>query len=292
MKIVYTSDLHGEISLYQDLLQFAASTSAEAIAIGGDLLPSFPPTRRYEDMVPHQKAFIDQFLLPFFKRLYESTPVESIFLIAGNWDVSYSYLFKEPTDYLINLNQKSFRLKNELELIGYPFVPVTPFRPKDFEKMDGPEAPWPPQKKPSYISSPDRSDRLLAIDPCVYLRGRESIGQDLQNLPEPQHADKTIYIMHSPPHATLLDVTRGGDQVGSRSIRVFIEEKQPFLTFHGHIHESPECSGHYLDRIGKTLAVNPGQFTWGRGSVSRLHALAFETDHPEETFKHTCDPPT
>jgi len=58
MKAVYTSDLHGEIPLYQELLALADSFMAEIAAIGGDLLPSFPPTRRYEDMVPNQKGFL------------------------------------------------------------------------------------------------------------------------------------------------------------------------------------------------------------------------------------------
>ncbi len=57
MKLLYTSDLHGEISLYQDLSALANSSSAEIIALGGDLLPSFPPSKRYEDMIPNQKHF-------------------------------------------------------------------------------------------------------------------------------------------------------------------------------------------------------------------------------------------
>ena len=42
MKVLYTSDLHGEIHLYQELLALAISSSAEIIVLGGDLLPSFP----------------------------------------------------------------------------------------------------------------------------------------------------------------------------------------------------------------------------------------------------------
>ncbi len=65
MKVIYTSDLHGEIHLYQELLALTVSISAEIVALGGDLFPSYPPTKRYEDMVPNQKTFINQFLLPF-----------------------------------------------------------------------------------------------------------------------------------------------------------------------------------------------------------------------------------
>jgi Icc-related predicted phosphoesterase len=288
MKLLYTSDLHGEIHLYQELSSLAISSSSEIMVIGGDLLPSFPPTKRYEDMVPNQKTFIDQFLSPFFKRMLETTSIQQIFLIPGNWDLGYAFLFRETTEKIIDLNQKSYRLKNGYELIGYPFVPPTPFRPKDFEKMDDREAPWPPQKIPSYIRSSDQTDRLSPIDPFSYLRGRETIEEDLDRLPKPLQPRRTIYVMHSPPFGTRLDLIQGGKSAGSRSIKTFIERNQPLLTLHGHIHESPELSGTYIDRIGETLTINPGQFIWTSRDASKLHAVTLELERIEQTLKHTC----
>lgn len=288
MKVLYTSDLHGEIHLYQELLSLTVSPSSEIIIIGGDLFPSFPPTKRYEDMVPNQKTFIDQFLSPFFKRILETTSVQQIFLIPGNWDLGYPYLFKEPTERIIDLNQRSYRLKNGYELIGYPFVPPTPFRPKDYEKMDDREAPWPPQKNPSYILSSDQTDQLTPIDPYLYLRGRETIEEDLDRLPKPLSQKRTIYIMHSPPFGTRLDLIQGGKSAGSRSIKTFLERNQPLLTLHGHIHESAELSGAYMDRIGKTLSINPGQSAWSDRDIMKLHAVTFEIERIEETLTHTC----
>ena len=288
MKVLYTSDLHGEIHLYQELLTLAISSSAEIIALGGDLLPSVPPTKRYEDMVPNQKAFINQFLSSFFKKVITTTSVKQIFLIPGNWDIGYPYLFKEPLEEIVDLDQRSYRLKNEYELIGYPFVPPTPFRPKDYEKMDDPEATWPPQKNPSYIRSSNQTDQLISIDPYLYLRGRETIREDLNRLPRPLYHKKAIYIMHSPPFGTRLDFIQGGKSAGSRSIKIFIEENQPLLTLHGHIHESPELSGAYFDRIGETLSINPGQSTWRGSEFYKLHAITFEMENVIETLTHTC----
>jgi len=288
MKVLYTSDLHGEIHLYQELLSLTVSSSPEIMVIGGDLFPSFPPTKRYEDMVPNQKIFIDQFLSPFFKRMLETTSVQQIFLMPGNWDLGYPYLFKEPTERIIDLNQRSYRLKNGYELIGYPFVPPTPFRPKDYEKMDDREAPWPPQKNPSYILSSDQTDQLTPIDPYLYLRGRETIEEDLNRLPKPLHPKRTVYIMHSPPFGTRLDLIQGGKSAGSRSIKTFLERNQPLLTLHGHIHESAELSGAYMDRIGKTLSINPGQSAWSGRDIMKLHAVTFEIERIEETLTHTC----
>ncbi len=290
MKILYTSDLHGEIHLYQELFTWTISSSVETIVLGGDLLPSFPPSKRYEDMVPNQKAFIELFLSPFFKRILESTSVKQIFLIPGNWDLGYPYIFKEPMEGIIDLDQKGYRLRNGFELIGYPFVPPTPFRPKDYEKMDDPQSAWPPQKNPSYIRTPDLIDQLIPVDPHLYLRERETIQEDLNRLPKPLCHERAIYIMHSPPFGTRLDSIQGGKSAGSRSIKAFIEETQPLLTLHGHIHESPELSGAYFDRIGETLSINPGQSTWAGRDIIKLHAATFELEHVEETLQHTCFP--
>lgn len=288
MKLLFTSDLHGEIHLYHQLLSLAMTSSSETMMIGGDLLPSFPPSKRYEDMVPNQQFFIDQFLSPFLKRVLKITSVQQVFLIPGNWDLSYPYIFKEPIEGIIDLNQRSYRLRNGYELIGYPFVPPTPFRPKDYEKMDDRESPWPSQKNPSYILSSDQTDQLTPIDPFLYLRGRETIEEDLDRLLKPPFPKRTVYIMHSPPFGTPLDLIHGGTSAGSRSVKTFIKRIQPLLTLHGHIHESPYLSGLYMDRIGETVSVNPGQSAWSGGEIGNLHAVTFEMERIIETLTHTC----
>ena len=292
MKVLYTSDLHGEIHLYQDLLSLAVSSLSEMMVIGGDLLPSFPPTRRYEDMIPNQKTFTTQFLSPFFKKMLETTSIQQIFLIPGNWDLDYLSLFRQATEGIVDLNQKGHRLKNGYELIGYPFVPPTPFRPKNYEKMDDPEAPWPRQKNPSYILSSDQTDQLTPIDPYLYLRKRETIEEDLDRLSKPLNPKRTVYIMHSPPFGTRLDFIQGGKSTGSRSIKAFVEKNQPLLTLHGHIHESPELSGAYVDRIGETLSINPGQSAWSGRDIMKLDAVTFQMENIEGTLRHTRFPLT
>jgi Icc-related predicted phosphoesterase len=78
----------------------------------------------------------------------------------------------------------------------------------------------------------------------------------------------TIFNLHCPPHGTQLDrapeltadlkvVLDGGEprivSVGSIAVRTLIEEVQPVLSLHGHIHESKAIA-----KIGKTTCVNPG----------------------------------
>jgi hypothetical protein len=65
---------------------------------------------------------------------------------------------------------------------------------------------------------------------------------------------------------------------------------QPLVTLHGHIHEAPEISGAYMDRLGDTVMINPGQFICKNGDFSKLHAVTFDTEIIEETLMHTCLP--
>jgi uncharacterized protein len=79
---------------------------------------------------------------------------------------------------------------------------------------------------------------------------------------------RAIFMIHVPPHDSGLDTApilddnlrptiSAGDvlrgPVGSTAVRRIIEEYQPALTIHGHIHES---GGER--KIGKTVCINPG----------------------------------
>jgi len=286
MKILFTSDLHGEEALYQQILDTAWETRVEILILGGDLLPSLQNTRRYEEMIREQRAFIGAFLLPFFRKCVE-TRFRRILLIPGNWDPGYPEIFAKPLTGVIDLDRKKYRLENWFEIIGYPFVPPTPFRPKDYEKPDDRQSPWPPQKSPSYIRSADPPFILEPIDPHDYFRGSGTIEEDLRRLPAPEDLRKTIYVMHSPPWGTHLDGIQGGHHVGSRAIRNFIASGQPLLSLHGHIHEGPRLSGGYKDWIGKTLCVNPGQMLSKNKGVPDLQGVVFDLENPEKTLIHT-----
>jgi Icc-related predicted phosphoesterase len=78
--------------------------------------------------------------------------------------------------------------------------------------------------------------------------------------------EKTIYNFHCPPYRSGLDDApeidaqmrpkHGGRSivpVGSKAVREAIEEGQPGLALHGHIHEARGNT-----RIGNTLCINPG----------------------------------
>jgi Icc-related predicted phosphoesterase len=79
---------------------------------------------------------------------------------------------------------------------------------------------------------------------------------------------KSVWNLHVPPYDSRLDTAAELDEdfnmvlvgrephmipVGSKAVREAIEKYQPLVTLHGHIHESPGAN-----RIGRTLAINPG----------------------------------
>jgi len=65
--------------------------------------------------------------------------------------------------------------------------------------------------------------------------------------------------------------------VGSSATARFIETVQPLLTLHGHIHESPEESGVWQGRLGKTVCLQPGQSAAGLTVVvGNLEKMRFE----------------
>jgi len=67
-----------------------------------------------------------------------------------------------------------------------------------------------------------------------------------------------ILVTHAPPYDTKLDQIPDGTHVGSKSIRKFIEQKQPLVALCGHVHEARNT-----DKLGRTLMVNPGPISKG-----------------------------
>ena len=78
---------------------------------------------------------------------------------------------------------------------------------------------------------------------------------------------KTVLISHNPPKDTVCDVVGDNVHVGSTALREFIEENQPDICICGHIHEAKG-----IDRIGRTVIVNPGNFGAGGYVVLRCNS--------------------
>jgi Icc-related predicted phosphoesterase len=63
--------------------------------------------------------------------------------------------------------------------------------------------------------------------------------------------------------------------VGSIAVRRFIEQRQPYITLHGHVHESARITGAWQEQIGRTScfsAAHDGQ---------ELALVRFDLKQPE-----------
>jgi len=94
---------------------------------------------------------------------------------------------------------------------------------------------------------------------CDYAKTLPSIEEELDALVKPARMEKTIYVIHMPPSGMGLDMCLSGKTVGSNAVLRFLKKQQPKLSLHGHIHESPEISNRWCEKIGKTYCIQPGQ---------------------------------
>ncbi len=256
-RLIYTSDVHGDPLLYQAAGETALRTSADAIVLGGDLCPGMPSASAVH-LPRSQPEFLLREVGPMIEGWKRAQPALRVFAIPGNDDcqtVLAALDLLEQRDLIKNLHQKNASM-GQYALVGLSFVPPTPFSIKDFERRDTKDdSTREPQISRSVVGTPEGFRTVEDFD--KYLEARPSIEEELDRLPiaDPK---RTVVVAHCPPYRTRCDVLFNGESIGSRALRRWIERRQPLLTLHGHIHESPKMSASFFDRIGHTLVVNPG----------------------------------
>jgi Icc-related predicted phosphoesterase len=83
-----------------------------------------------------------------------------------------------------------------------------------------------------------------------------------------------IYVIHMPPARLGLDKCYGDVEAGSNAVYDFIKKNRPLLGLHGHIHESPQMTGKWSEKLGKTTCIQPGQlddFTYVKIDLDSMH---------------------
>jgi uncharacterized protein len=271
---LFTSDLHGQTALYEQLVATAAAHRPRAVLIGGDLCPHAGGA----DGIGRQRLFLEGFLVEFARRVREASPGTDLLLMMGNddWAANEDALARHEGALWRVLHDRVIDVDG-VRVAGLSWVPITPFGLKDWERWeDGAEER--PARLDGYVS---RSGHATPhhFDPA---RKSPTIAEALETLAARAHPAETVFVLHSPPHGTRCDMIGARAHVGSRAIRGFIERAQPPLVLSGHIHESPRVSSSWRDAIGRTVAVNPGQF----GS-SRLCGVWFDPARIEATLRHT-----
>jgi Icc-related predicted phosphoesterase len=258
--ILYTADLHGNEGQYKKLIDFAIKNSVDSVIIGGDITPKTPI------LVETQRDFIRKILPKLILPLKQQLPKANLFLMMGNDDCKTNLPLLEENDPLLYkvIQDRRLKLSEDFDIVGYPYVPITPFRLKDWEKFDlslinqkikgGYEL----QKKDSIFRGIKTANGIFSkFEFNSKIESKDSIQKDLAKKIFTLHPMKTIYVIHAPPRDTNLDQLSNG-HIGSFAVRDFIEQYQPYVTLHGHIHETVDISGKFYDKIGKTLCLSPG----------------------------------
>ncbi len=156
-----------------------------------------------------------------------------ILIGLGNDDLDEMEGVLAGSDYVELTDGRILRLDDTHELLTIPYSNITP---------------WHTNRE---LTEPQLGERIQAAAARV------------------ERPDRVVYNIHVPPLGTHLDLAPkltpdltkvmgpGGEpemvHVGSSAVREAIEQRQPLLGLHGHIHESKGFSS-----VGRTLCVNPG----------------------------------
>ena len=148
------------------------------------------------------------------------------------------------------ISNTTVQLNKDFALGGYSYVPPTPFIYKDWERKE--QEHYPRQCRYDGVMSTGKTLRAYNI------RQRKlTIAKELNRIFK-KDLRKTILVTHAPPYQSKLDHISKTEHVGSKDIRRFIEKKQPYLTLHGHIHETVKISGQFKQKIKGTLCASTG----------------------------------
>ncbi len=276
----FVADLHGDPGRWKRLFAVLREEAPTAVFLGGDLLPS-----PWSGVGAAPGRFLRTVIAAGFIQLREHlralTP--RVFLILGNDDLraeeqtvrsaaagpGWEYLHGRRTGF------------GRFSVFGYSCVPPTPFRLKDWERYDVSRFLDPG------CTPPEEGMHSVPFDERECRHG--TIARDLAAMTGTEDLARAICMFHAPPYRSALDRAaldgRSVDHapldvhVGSIAIRRFVEERQPCVTLHGHVHESARLTGNWRDRIGRTHCFSAAH----DGPEPAL--VRFDPAHPENASR-------
>jgi Icc-related predicted phosphoesterase len=270
LRCIFVSDLHGEKSRFDALFDIIEKERPDGVFLGGDLLPGgFGITMDI-------KQFIQIEFLSKISKLKQDGIETRFFVILGNDDPKIyenQLLVAEKEGLIEYMHNRTVSFGN-LFVAGYSYIPPSPFRLKDWERYDVSR-----YVDPGCVS-PEEGSRSVEVD--IQNERYRTIAEDLKLLSKKFPPEKTIYLFHAPPHNTNLDRADLDGKtidhvaldvhIGSIAIKQFIDKKKPFLTLHGHVHESARITGVWHEKIGLTHLFSAAH------DGSELVLVRFDTD--------------
>ena len=278
----FVSDLHGRITRFKSLFSAIRQHRPEAVFIAGDILPHLFASLSDAGITSAHNDFLSDFLLIELDSLRSDlqSNYPDIFLILGNDDPRIEepgIIHAATQGFFHYCHYRKLDFKG-YQIIGYSYVPPTPFLLKDWERYD----------VSTYVDPgcihPDEGRRSAPIP--IEESHTSTIHEDLNALTDSSPLDQTICLFHTPPHQTFLDrAALDGKMIdyvpldvhiGSIAVRRFIEARQPLLTLHGHVHESTRITGNWREQIGNTWCFQ------GAHDGPELSIIRFHPSDPSE----------
>ena len=272
-RCAFATDLHGSPHRYQKFFEALAKDPPQVVLLGGDLLP-----HAMAISADVSSSWVDEVLARGFLSLRESLGdhFPQVFLILGNDDgmgpLGEVEHFEEEGLW-IHLHGRRHETDG-VPFYGYAYVPPTPFTQKDWERYDV------SRYTPVGCISPEEG-RHVSPDDARTTR-HSTIRDDLENLVGDDDVKDAVFLFHGPPYETKLDRAELDGRmvdhvpldlhVGSIALRRFLEQKQPLLSLHGHIHESVRIMGDWRSRVGRTLCLG------GAHDGQELALIRFDTN--------------
>lgn len=255
MKILYVTDLHGDKKKYRKILDVAIEKEIKVIVNGGDML------LKQCDRHSEQSFFINGFLDEYFEEL-KKQDITYLAMLGNDDLLAADEMFDNLCDRfenVCNIAGRKFSV-NGYEFIGMNYILDHPFGCKDRVVT---ETHYIPQRQLSPVAGISNAvdyDRIYNW--LEYSRTELPHMCDvLKKLPLPDDRQKAVYVMHMPPAGLRLGQLRYQDlDICSVDIYEFLKEKQPLLSLHGHIHESPDTEkGKWINQIHQTTCIQTGQ---------------------------------
>jgi uncharacterized protein len=273
----FATDLHGRTDRYDKLLASIIRDRPAAVFLGGDLLPR----SGFSAIQSGPADFVHDYLVPTFTKTRDALGVgyPDIFLILGNDDprCEEESFVSAAADGLWHYVHGRKRLWGDFAIYGLAYVPPTPFLLKDWERYDV------SRYIPPGCTSPEEGHRSVPAEESEIKWG--TIQKDLASLVGEDPLVRAVFLLHTPPCDTPLDRAALDGKtyehvpldvhVGSIAVTRFIEERQPLLTLHGHIHEAARLTGEWKIMIGRTVCIN------GAHDGPELALVRFDLECPE-----------
>jgi Icc-related predicted phosphoesterase len=275
LRLLFAADIHGNTTQYMKIFNKAVDDRFDAIILGGDLCPK----GAFMGSMDVQREFLITYLIPRLEELSQIDNPPDVYIMMGNddWAGNLDVLEEQNEKILKMLDKNIYPLDFDYFITGYPYVPLTPFRIKDWEKWDLSELNDIEHEKNVLLHGIQSREKCYESKNYNPEDRDDCIQNDMKGLFKGTNPKKTIFVFHAPPYNTYLDMLYTKEHIGSAGIRMGIERYQPLLTLHSHIHETVDISEEFLDKIKNTICASVGNhFTQNDPYVLTIDLPSFE----------------